>query len=191
MALRVNFSISLKCGDDTMCGIAEASLALSAASGIMGAYGQYQEGQARQDQYNYQAAVQRNNAIRAEYLAEDAIERGKEAERQERLRGRLLLGRIRAAAASSGQVVDEGSVGELVIDQAGINELDALNVRNNAEREAANYRLRASDMTSEAGALQIAGSNAASQGRTGAATSLIGGAGKVASKWYDFDRSGW
>lgn len=170
--------------------VAYASVATAVASTAMTAYGMYQQGQQQKAQAEYQSAVARNNAMRAEYMAQDAQQRGVIAEQQQRLRGRLLLGSMRASQASSGVDINEGSALDLQVSQAGANELDALNVRNNAEREAQNYRLQAADYTGQAGLYQYAGNNAASNGMWGAAGSLLGGVGSVAGKWYAFDKAG-
>lgn len=173
-----------------MCGIAEASLAASIVGGITQAYGQVQQGRAAQAEANYRAAIERNNAIRAEYLAEDAIERGKEEEREERIRGRLLIGQMRAVLGGSGQVVDEGSAGELVIDQAAANELDARTIRNNSEREAQEFRIRATNSESQANLFELSGSNARRAATGQAVGTVLGTAGTVANKWYQFRKDG-
>lgn len=173
-----------------MCGVAEAGIAMSVLSAVVGAVGAQQQGKAAQAEADYRAAIDRNNAIRAGYAADDAIARGKEAEKQERLRGRLLVGRMRASLAGSGQVIDEGSAGNLVIDQAGTNEQNALNVRANAAREAYGYRSQAANFESSASLSTLSGRNARSAGNLAAAGTLLSGAGKVATKWYEFDEAG-
>ena len=173
-----------------MCEPATIALAATAASGVMQAYGQMQQGKAAKAEANYRAALQRNNATRAEYAAQDALERGSEAERQQRVKGRLLLGQMRAVLGSSGQVVDEGSAGELVVDQAGISEQDALTVRSNAEREAFGFRTQAQDFRSEAGLTEMAGANAARSSKFAAAGTLLSTGGTVASQWYGFKKAG-
>lgn len=173
-----------------MCGLAEASLASSVIGGVVTAYGQYQQGVASKNEANYRAAISRNNAIRANYMAEDALQRGKEAERKERLRGRMLLGEMRATLAANGQVVDSGSAGDLVVDQAAANKLDELTVRNNAEREAQQYRMAAQNAESEAQLQVIAGKNAQRSGAFASAGTLIATTGSVASKWYQFKKAG-
>lgn len=173
-----------------MCGIAEASLAATVLGGVTSAYGQIQQGKAAKSQADYEAAIQRNNAIRADFLAEDAIERGKINEQQQRLRGRLLIGQMRAVLASSGQVIDEGSAGQLIEDQAGISELDALNVRNIAKREAQGFRIQSTNFESSANLTRLSGESARRASRTAAAGTLLSSGGKVASKWYQFEREG-
>lgn len=170
--------------------VAYASVAATVASTAMTAYGMYQQGQNQKKEAAYKSAIANNNAIRAGYMADDALARGKIAESQQRLRGRLLIGQMRSQLAGTGQDINEGSAMEMVVDQAGVNELDALNVRNNAEREAQNYRLQATDFDSQSNLLTFQGNNAAKAGMMGAAGSVLGGAGDVAGKWYNFNKAG-
>lgn len=176
--------------EPTSATLAYVAIASSVAAAGMSAYGMYQQGQQQKKMADYQSAIARNNAIRAEYMAQDALDRGKIAEQQQRLRGRLLLGQMRASLAGSGVDINEGSAVEMQVDQAGINALDALNVRNNAEREAQNYRIQASDFNSQSDMYSVAGRNAAANGTWGAASSVMAGVGNVAGKWYSFDRGG-
>ncbi|MDP6718409.1 MAG: hypothetical protein QGF59_07165 [Pirellulaceae bacterium] len=173
-----------------MCGVAEASLAMSVVSGVMQAYGQQQAAKQAQAEANFRAALAENNRIRGEQLAEDALRRGKEAEREERIRGNLLLGQMQAVLGSSNVEVNEGSAGDLVIDQAEINELDALTVRTNAEREAQEFRFQAAAAGSEAALFRFSGENARRSGTFAAAGTLLSTAGTVAQRWYGFKKDG-
>ncbi len=170
--------------------MAALSIAGTVISGFMQMQAQKEQGKSAQAEAEYKAAIDRNNAIRAEYMAEDAIARGKQEESQERLRGRLLLGQMRTVLAGSGQEVGQGSAGDLVIDQAGTNELDAQIVRNNAAREAQEYRIRGGQFESQANLTSLAGANAKRSADRSATSTLIGTGMSVANKWYQFDRKG-
>lgn len=98
----------------------------------------------------YEAQVAANNAELADRLADDALARGEIAEKQHRLKLAQIRGQQRAGLAASGQVVDQGSAADLVSDTAKFGELDALTIRNNAEREALGYRTRAYNFQTEA-----------------------------------------
>lgn len=170
--------------------LAAVSLGVTALGGVATSVGQLRRGRSTNLQAQYAAQIQENNSRRAEIFARDALQRGEEAERQQRVKGRLLLGQMRAVLAGSGQVVDEGSAGDLVIDQAGVNELDALNVRANAEREAYSYRIRAADFQDQANLTRISGQNAQADAAFSAGGTLLGTTGQVAGKWYQFKRAG-
>ena len=167
------------------------AIALAAVGTGITAYGQYQQGKAAQAEANYRAAIQRNNAIRAGYLAKDARERGLEAQRKQGLQGRLLLGKARTALAANGVLIDASDTsGDLLVDQAAQNTLDVAVVGNNAEREAQGYLIRAQNFESEASLTEFAGANARRNANIKALGTLVGGAGDVSSKWYSLDREG-
>lgn len=173
-----------------MCGIAEASLALSAAGTGVNVLGQAQAGKAAQAQANYQAAVARNNQIIAERQAADALQRGEIAEKQHRLRVGQLAGRQRVALAANGVVVDQGSALDILGDTRELGELDALTIRSNAEREAYGYRVQGANFAADAGLLDARGASARSAASLAGMSSLLSGAGSVADKWYGFKTQG-
>lgn len=173
-----------------MCGIAEAAIATSIIGGITTAYGQMQAGKAANAEAKYKAAIQHNNAIRAGYLADDAIARGKEEKRKTALKGRLLVGKMRATLAANGVEVNSGSASDLTVDQQGINSLDVFTAENNAAREAQEYLIRADQFESEAALTRLSGANAARNSKFQAAGTLLTTAGSVAGKWYQFDKEG-
>jgi hypothetical protein len=170
--------------------LAWASLGASVLGAGMGAVGAIQQGKAAKAQGNYQAQVAANNQVIAERAAQDALDRGKQAEAQQRLKGRQIIGAQRAALAANGVLVDEGTAGQITEDQAGINEVDALNTRVNAEREAYNYRLQGANAGNEGQLALIKGRNAEDAAFFNATGSILGGAGSVADKWYRYDKAG-
>lgn len=173
-----------------MCGIAEATLAATVIAGVTTAYAQKQQGDARAAEAQYQEAVQRDNMARADYLATDAIERGKQQSSQERLRGRLLQSQMRVVLAGLGQDPNSASAAGLQIDQAKSTELDAQTIENNAEREAEGFRIKASQFGASADLYQIGGQNAKTNASYQAAGTLLTSAAKVSDKWYQYDKAG-
>jgi len=118
---------------------ASAAVGLTLAGGGLQAYGQYQSGRANERLMDY-------NARLAEQQAEDALARGREAERRMRTDVRRTIGSQRARLAASGvDISAEGSAVDLFADTARLGELDALTIRNNAAREAWGYRTQAVD----------------------------------------------
>ena len=173
-----------------MCNPAAAMIAVTVVSGAMTAYGQHQQGQAAKAEGDYRAAIGRNNQIRANFLADDALTRGKEEKRKAALRGRLLIGQMRTALGANGVEVNTGSAADMQVDQAGVNSLDVFTAENNAEREAQEYMIKAQNFENEAMLSEFAGANAARAGKTAAAGTLLKTAGSVAGKWYQFDQAG-
>lgn len=170
--------------------LAAVSIGATVLSTGMSVYGQMQQGKAAQAQANYQRQVAENNAILANRAADDAIERGKIAERNQRLKTEALKGRQRAVMAGNGVVVDAGSALDITSDTAAFGELDALTIRSNAEREAAGFRAQGSNFTNEANLATMSGDNARSSMYMGIGGSVLSGAGSVAGKWYGFTRAG-
>lgn len=174
-------------GMETM---ALVSLVAGAASTGMQVLGSMQQGKAAQAQANYQAAVANNNAKLAEWQAQDAIERGKEEERQHRTQVQRFLGSQRAAIAGSGfEMGDETSL-SLLSDTAAQGELDALTIRSNAEREAWGYKVQGSNYQADAGLARMRGQSAASSSMWAAGSDLLSGAAKFGSTYQDYKQKG-
>jgi hypothetical protein len=150
------------------------------------AYGQIQQGQAAKSQADYQAAVARNNSIIAEQKAEDAIARGAIEEQQRRELTQQRISKQRASAAARGVEADSGSALALIEDEAGIGELDALTIRQNAAREASGLRYQGQQFSAEGQLLESTGKSARRASTISAGGTLLSGASKVAGKWYDY-----
>lgn len=147
-----------------------------------------QAGEAAKAQANYNAAVDRNNAILANRAAADARQRGEVAAATAAQQGNQLIGRQKAILASNGVVVNEGSALDLTSNTAAQNKLDELTIRNNAEREALGFEAQGMNYTSQSGLDLAAGNNAESAANTAAFSTALGGAGTVASRWYEFSK---
>lgn len=157
--------------------------ALTAAAAGTQMYGQYQEGQAAKDMSKYQSQVAKNNALSAEYAAEDARARGRQAEVTQRQRNRLIQGNYRASAAARGVLVDDGSAGDSLVDLAGIGELDALTIRSNAEREALGFEAESSEFMGESRLRKASGKNAVRSAALGSASTLLTAGSSVSDRW--------
>ena len=167
-----------------MCELATIGLALSVVGTITSTLGAVNQAQGQKSAYEYQAAVNRNNAIQAGYQADDAIERGQEEERKTREKTRQLIGRQRSIFGAAGLQTDSGTPLLVQEDTAEIGELDALTVRNNSEREAHALRFRAENFEANARMNSFA-ADGISPGMAGA-TTLLAGAGNIAAKYQKF-----
>ena len=163
-----------------------ASMMFSAVGAVMSYQSEKAAGRAKQQQYEYQAQVNENNKKVAEWQSQDAIARGDIAEKQHRQKVSQLKGRQMAVLAASGVEIGSGSTLDILGDTAYLGELDALTIRSNAEREAYEYRVDASNMQSQAQINRMSGQNSLIAGRTKGMTSLLSGAGSVADKWYTY-----
>lgn len=136
----------------------------AAIGAIFGAAGSVQQGQAGQQSADYSAAVSENNKIIAESLAQDAIERGRTTEKEHRVELEGLKGSQRVALAKSGVVVDQDTALSLLLDTAQFGEISALNVRDNAEREAFGFRAQGAGFAADAAISGAQASQAATAG---------------------------
>lgn len=170
---------------------ATISIIMSAASAVTGVVGSIQQSNAAKSQAEYQAAVARNNQIYAQRAADEAKQRGAAAEAKARMATKGLQGRQRAVLASNGLDVSDGSALDIQQDTAGLGEIDALTIRSNAEREAQGYLQQGSNFGGEAALYDARARNAASSGMWSGATTILGGAGSVAQKWYQLKGNTW
>jgi hypothetical protein len=145
---------------------------------------------AASEQAKYQAAVARNNQIIANNAALEAEEAGKAREFQARQAARKLEGRQRAVLAGNGVEVNTGSALDITEDTAAQGELDALNIRSQAEREAIGYRNQGNAFGADAMMRDRAGANALTSGYLTAGGQLLTGTGTVAQKWYNYRKEG-
>lgn len=201
---------------------ATAALVLAGASTAISAFGQYKAGKAAKKASQTAATAQEDvgkiqrrsaesqaeladyNEDVADLQAEDAVERGAEAESRFRTQVRGAIGAQRAAFAGGNVDVSFGSAVDVQSDVAFLGEMDALQIRSNAAREAwgfkvqaVDYRNRAAVMRREganaeeaarinAGAIRAGGNAAATSNYFGAASSLLGGGASLLAMRYQF-----
>lgn len=158
------------------------------ASGIMGAGGQLQQGNALQRQSVFRAAqlqqnaeIMRRQASEIESAAAVAIQQRSESTEQ-------LVGMQIAQTAGAGIVVNQDTALDEVARSYRDGTLDKLTLAKNAERQAQAARIQASQFDDSATLTIAAGDDAKKASRMSALTTLIGTAGSVASKWYSFNK---
>ncbi len=146
--------------------------------------GAIQQGNAQAQAARYQAQVDRNNAILADRQAADARERGEVELQEQRRKAQQILGKQRAAFASRGVELGVGSPLDIIGDTATFGELDAVTIRNNADREGLKFEAQAMNFRSGAQLNSMRASSARTAGFLGAAGSALSGASGVARQWY-------
>ena len=113
----------------------------------------------------------------------DALQRGTKAEQAQRLKVAQLKSSQRAGFAARGVALDEGSPLAILQDTDMMGEMDALTIRDNAEKEAWGARMQGANYSSDSAMLSA---RSGAESPTGAAFgSLLTGAGAVASSWYN------
>lgn len=152
------------------------SAAIAGAAFGLQALGQITAAVTAQRAARFDAQVAENNAELARRLAGDARERGRIEEQRQRLETSRLQGLQAAALAAGGVEVASGSPLQVLADSAGLGELDALQVRANAEREAYRYLLRGDDYDTQAQLSRARGRSALLQGAFRSGGSLLTGA---------------
>lgn len=142
------------------------------------------EGQAALESSESQATLADYNAQVASLQAQDAIIRGTQEENRFRTGVRALIGSQRADFAASGVDVGFGSAVDVQADAAFLGEMDALQIRTNAAREAWGFKVQAEDSRARAGIARKEGKNALEVARLGGKAAVAqGNAAATASRW--------
>lgn len=151
-------------------------------SGGMKAVSAYTSAKNEQAALQAQAQVANNNALLAQWQAEDATLRGEQAANTARLKGAQVKGAQRAAMAANGIDLSVGSAQRVLTDTDYITALDASQLQANAAREAWGYSMQRKQYTQQG----AAASDAAGQINPwlAAGTSLLSSATSVAARWY-------
>lgn len=117
----------------------------------------------------------------ADINAQQALLSGQRETQRARLATAGLKSRQRAAMAANGVDLGSGSALNVLTSTDLLGEIDANTIESNAIQAAWGYRTQASQARSQAKAISPFAS---------AASTLIGGAGQVASSWYSFNKAG-
>jgi hypothetical protein len=138
------------------CEPATIMLAITAASAAASGYAQYESGQSQKKAANY-------NAKMADMQAQDTLQRGADAGAERKQQARKMISTQTERMSGMGVSVNTGTPLGLLTETAGLGELDALTVQNNARREAwglksgAKLDLYQGKMAARGGALNAAG----------------------------------
>ena len=154
------------------------------------AQGQRHAAAAKANEYRYQAQVDDNNRKVALWKAQDAKDRGAKEEAAFRTKVAQLKGRQKSVLAASGVEIGDGSALDILGDTAALGELDALTIRSNAEREAYEQKVNASNLAANASMKRMGANNAIIAGKIGSMTSLLTGASSISSKWANYSGTG-
>lgn len=157
--------------------------AIAIGSLAVGAYESYRAGKAAKDAgdagqraANSSADLADYNANVAEAQAADAVARGAQDEARFRSGVRAMVGTQRAGFAAGNIDVRSGSALDVQADTAFQGELDALQIKTNAAREAWGFRVQAEDLRKRADIARKTGVMLADTGRVNATSAYIHGA---------------
>lgn len=146
---------------------AAIGVGVQALGGALGGYGKYAEGEAAFEAERMNAQMARENAVRARRQAADE-------EQRFRIQTTKQIGDIRSSYGASGVVSSQGSALDVLQESAAAAELDALNIRHAGEMQAWEFNR-------EAQISEMRGRAARSSGRIGAASGILGTAGRLIS----------
>lgn len=166
------------------------SLATTAASAGVSAYGAYSQGQAQAGQYAYQAQIAKMNAQIAEQNANYATAAGEVSAQEAGMKERFQRGQTIAQQGAGGLAVGQGSNARVVTSELAVGQQDQALIRSNAARQAYGYRVQAASDTAQGALDTTAASNAKTAGDIGAFGSLLSGAASVSSKWVQASNAG-
>lgn len=151
-------------------------------------FGNYFSAKAQQSQLRAQAMVADTNARLAELGAQSALAQGNQQAAAASAKYGQVKSAQRAAMAANGIDLGVGSAAEVQASTDLAKEQDMNTIAANATRSAWGYREQATDYTNQAA---MARAGAASINPSQAAFStLLSGAGKVASHWYQLKKAG-
>lgn len=175
-------------------------------AGDTAARAQERAGTAQREAAESQAELADYNAQVAELQGEDAVDRGAEAESRFRTQVRRTIGEQRAGFAAGNIDVSFGSAVDVQADAAFLGEMDALQIRTNAAREAWGFKVQAEDYRKRgeiarkegvalqetarlnAQATRESGRAQATSNYFGAASTLIGGSVSLLQMAYGFKK---
>lgn len=152
----------------------------AAVGGVVSAVGAVQQGRAAKKMANYNAQLATNNAkIQENNALASQRQAMVEADRKRRM-GKILSGRIKSSVSKSGTTFD-GSVQDILLDNAINVEIDALTELYKGTADSQNFRNSASDSLAQASMSRMQGKAAQSSSYYQAAGSVLSGAGNAAS----------
>lgn len=167
-----------------------AGLATSALGGVVGAVGQYEQGQAAATSAKFNADIERQNAAISRENAAIAGQSGAQQAFNSGQKSRQEMGAIIANQAASGIDVNSGSALDTRLSADDLGMMDALTIRSNATREAYGYRTQAISHDEQAVLDRASATNDLTASYLNAGSTLLGAAGNAASRFYGYKMEG-
>jgi len=171
----VGVAMGAAAGSTTAAVVGTSVVAATVAGAAMSAYGAVKAGDDAKDAANFNADIQRKQAIQTENTAADNAAQQKE-------KGRRLAASQVAQGAAGGIETTSGTMSDLVAETTKYSELDSLRITNNAARQAWGYK-------SQADLDLYKGDQAQTAGYMNAAGSILGGLGSVGMSMARFGKA--
>lgn len=162
----------------------------SAGGGALSAVGSIFGGKSQKSMYDYQSSLAKLNADIDRQNAEWELTKGEQEATQYGMKAGQQFAAIRTAQGASNLDVNSGSALDVQNSQRRITQMDNATIRANAGKAAYDYTVRATADENQAKLYTAAGENARTAGYLNAASSIIGTAGSVSSKWLQAKTAG-
>lgn len=167
--------------------LAAIAIAGSAASATVTAAGAAYTGFATAAAYKYQSGVAEVNQRIAKQNAEFSRAVGESKAETSGLKTRHMVGETIAKQGGSGFRVGEGSGGKVVESEQMLGEAEQNTIRSNAARAAYGHEVEAVNFGAQSELYKSAATTSKISGSINAASSLLGGASSVSSKWLQYN----
>jgi len=162
--------------------------AIALISAATSAYGQQQQAKAQKAQADYNAEVQRNEAIMAERQAAVDSEAAAREKRNIRDKARRIRATQEAGFAGSG-ITMEGTPLLFLADTTMKEEEDILNIKRSDDLNKMGLEYTQQNLLSQADFMQSQASAYSKISNVSSAATIIGGLGQAASKYKDKDKN--
>jgi hypothetical protein len=166
---------------------ARAAQATFAIEQIFGMYAAWKDYELTRWYGEYQQDVYKLNAKYAEIQARDAIRRGGQMAKRRAEEVGQVVGEQRVAGAAQGLAVGSGTIAEIQEEAITVGMMDALEIENNAYREAMGYKVQAAQNLVTGAARRL---EARQEAETTLTTRVIGTARDVADRYYGTSGTG-
>lgn len=170
----------------TAATLADIGTAASVAGSAVTALGALKQGQAASEAASYQSQISANNAKLAKQNANYASEEGEINAANSEAKTRAAAGAILANQGASGVDVNSGSAVDVRSSAAQVGELNAINIRSDAARQAYGFQTQAASEVGQSAEQKAEAKNDITAGELNAATSFLGGASSASSKYHEF-----
>ena len=168
--------------------IAQAAVISQASGAATSAVGSFFSAKSQASALQYQAGIADINARMSESAAQSALNQGQQQAGALTLKSGQLKSSQRVALAANGVDLGVGNAAEVQASGDIMKEIDKNTIEANAVRSAWGYRTQSVNSQNDALSKRTA-AGGISPFSSGAST-LLGGAGKVASSWYQLNKVG-
>lgn len=170
--------------------LAAISLGTSIAGGASSGLGAILGGGAQSSMYKFQAAIAAQNEMIDKQNAQYALQQGENQAAQSGMAQRFRIGEIKAAQGASGLQVGKGTAPQVVSGQREIAQTDQAILRSNAAKSAYDFDIGSIQAAEQVGADKAAAANVQAAEPLNVASSFLGTAAGVSSKWLQYTQTG-